>query len=482
MFILSDPLLDMRFSDYGIQIPIRDQRAQAVLEHISRVWAGPSSCVFNLRAAADLLGIPDEDRGIHREDLERVHDKSFVEALFSEKLDAELIKTYELIDERGQPRRYRPDLAVRPLSALFETILNQVWGTYLACRLALELSSSACQGPTNAGPGFAYFLGGGMHHARRDSGSGFCLVNDIMIAVKRLMAEGKVSSVWIIDLDAHKGDGTAELAAGNSSIRTLSIHMASGWPLDEESLTHAVAGRAPLVPSDVEIPIPRSGEASYVPLLRSGLAELEALSQGRKPDLAIVVDGADPYEKDELPSTADLKLSLKTCVERDRLVYDFLRERHITSAWLMAGGYGERAWEPPAHFLASLVRPVAAAILEQDGKVLIARRAPGQKQAGLWEFPGGKLEAGETPEQCLEREITEELGVKIKVGPFFAENLYSYRSGTIRLMAYRARVLGGQLRLAVHSEVRWVSPLELLQHELSPADVKIARLLAGEPL
>lgn len=472
MFILSDPLLDMRFSDYGIQIPIRDQRAQAVLEHISHAWAGPSSCVFNLRAAADLLEIPNESHGIHREDLERVHDKSFVEALFSEMLDAELIKTYELIDERGLPRRYMPDLAVRPLSALFDTILNQVWGTYLACRLALAPSASA-------GPGFAYFLGGGMHHARRDAGSGFCLLNDIMIAARRLIAEERVSSVWIIDLDAHKGDGTAELAAGDTSILTLSIHMASGWPLDEESLIHAVPGRAPLVPSDVEIPIPRGGEASYVPLLRSGLAELEALAGGTVPDLAIVVDGADPYEKDELPSTADLKLSLKTCVERDRLVYDFLRERHIPSAWLMAGGYGERAWEPPAHYLASLVTPVTAAILEQDGKVLIARRSPGQKQAGLWEFPGGKLEAGETPEQCLERELTEELGLKIEVGPFFAENLYAYKSGTIRLMAYRARVWGGQLSLAVHSEIRWVSPAELLQYELSPADVKIAKLLAG---
>jgi acetoin utilization deacetylase AcuC-like enzyme len=73
------------------------------------------------------------------------------------------------------------------------------------------------------------------------------------------------------------------------------------------------------------------------------------------PDLAIVVDGADPYEKDELPSTSDLQLSLDTCVERDLLVYTFLRERHIPSAWLMAGGYGDRAWEPPASFLGALL-------------------------------------------------------------------------------------------------------------------------------
>ncbi len=362
MFILFDPMLDMHFPDYGIEIPIRDQRAQAVLEYLSRARAGREFFSLNLQAAAELLGIPAEARLIDREDLERVHDRPFVDALFGDGLEAELIKTYELMDERGNPRRYRPDVAVRPLTDLFSTIRSQAWGTYLACRLALATPAGTDPDvpiPTrlefaHASPGFVYFLGGGMHHARRDGGAGFCLINDIMIAARRLMAEGLVSSVWIIDLDAHKGDGTAELAAGDASIRTVSIHMAAGWPLDAESLQHAVLGRAPLVPSDVDIPIARGGEASYIPLLRAGLTELEALSCGKIPDLAIVVDGADPYEKDELPSAADLALSLKTCVERDRLVYDLLRERRIPSAWLMAGGYGERAWEPPASFLRAI--------------------------------------------------------------------------------------------------------------------------------
>ena len=342
MILLYDPLLDMHFPDYGIQIPIRDRRSQAVLEYLQEKCPDKTREVLNLKTAAELLEIPKNDRHIGREDLERVHSREYVSALFGEGLEAELIKTYELIDERGQPRRYRPDLASQSLTGLFSTILNQVWGTYLACRLALVQ------------PDLCFYLGGGMHHARRDAGAGFCLVNDIVISARRLQAEGLVSSIWIIDLDAHMGDGTAELTSGDPSILTLSIHMASSWPLDTETLSRAVPGRAPLIPSDVELPISKDEQGSYVEQLGTGLKKLEVLSRKRLPHLAIVVDGADPYEKDELPSTSDLQLSLDTCVERDLLVYTFLRERHIPSAWLMAGGYGDRAWEPPASFLGAL--------------------------------------------------------------------------------------------------------------------------------
>jgi acetoin utilization deacetylase AcuC-like enzyme len=87
-------------------------------------------------------------------------------------------------------------------------------------------------------------------------------------------------------------------------------------------------------------------------VLAEGLILLERMSA--KPDLAIVVDGADPYKFDGLPSSADLALSLDQCLERDLLVHRFLTERAIPAAWLMAGGYGSRAWEPPARFLETL--------------------------------------------------------------------------------------------------------------------------------
>jgi acetoin utilization deacetylase AcuC-like enzyme len=317
--------------------------------------------VEGLDGAARLLGVKVDELSMGRIDLERVHDPDFVGRLFGAQdgkssssrggLEAELLSTYELIGSDGKPHRYEPQRATRPLSALFNTILAQVSASYAAARLALSGAGPA--------PGFAYFLGGGMHHARRDAGSGFCLVNDIMIAVARLRAEGLASTVWVIDIDAHKGDGTAEIAASDEDTLTLSIHMAAGWPLDGATIEEARragrgADRAPLIPSDVEIPIARGEEGRYLSALAEGLAELERLSGDRKIDLAIVVDGADPYAFDGLPSSADLALSLDQCLERDLLVHRFLSARGIASAWLMAGGYGERAWEPPGKFLAAI--------------------------------------------------------------------------------------------------------------------------------
>jgi acetoin utilization deacetylase AcuC-like enzyme len=353
--ILHDPRFSKNFKDYGILIPVLHDRATRVLDSLSAL---PTPAGKNWLCST----ITEQ---ISREDLERVHDADFVAALYDQApgnnrsqgnsalsgLERELLKAYELLDAEGRPRRYEPETAIRPLSQLFATILGQVAGTYQAARMALDL-------------GFCFFLGGGMHHARRDGGIGFCLVNDIMVAAARLQAEGRAGLIWIIDVDAHKGDGTAEIVAAlrrnqsEAGILTLSAHMADGWPLDAETLATAKAeGRgpeqAPFAASDVELPIRSGEEASYVSRLAEGLERLETLSAGRKPVLAIVVDGADPYEHDGLPSTAGLRLDLETCVQRDLSIIEFLKKRSIPSAWLMAGGYGERAWEPPAAFLAA---------------------------------------------------------------------------------------------------------------------------------
>jgi acetoin utilization deacetylase AcuC-like enzyme len=186
-----------------------------------------------------------------------------------------------------------------------------------------------------------------------------------MIAARKIQVENRANLIWIVDLDAHKGCGTAELiqfartkgALGHTAaqdILNLSIHMAKGWPLDEETLSTAKPDRAPRIKADVEIPIDRGEEAAYIPALKNGLTLLEKHSGHTKPDLVIVVDGADPYEYDGLPSSDSLKLSLDQCIERDTCVYTYLQERCFPSAWIMAGGYGERAWEPVAHFLRTL--------------------------------------------------------------------------------------------------------------------------------
>jgi acetoin utilization deacetylase AcuC-like enzyme len=357
--LLYDTLLENNMPDYGIALPMSPDRSGKILRYLEEQGTG-----FSLRSlgeAAQQLGLPSPL--FSRVDLERVHSPDLIARLYNDPphtkgLEQELLKTYELINADGTYNRYDPAKAVKPLTDLFTTTLRRVSGSYLACRLALEKSAAPFDH-------FCYYLGGGQHHGRYDAGSGFCLLNDVILAARKIQAEERASLIWIIDVDAHKGDGSAELVkfsrdrgetlvGKNPEIITLSVHMAAGWPLDKESLAAAKPGRAPLVESDLDIPIAQGEEALYVPRLAQGLAWLEERSGGRKPELVIVVDGVDVYEKDGLASTALLALTKEQCLERDRLILSFLRERSLASAWLMAGGYGEDAWIPTANFLASL--------------------------------------------------------------------------------------------------------------------------------
>lgn len=325
--ILYDPQIPVSLTEFGIQIPIRDSRAVntlAALRENPRLNAGRN------RWHQDRI-----DESLNREDLARVHSRAYVRRLYSENLEEEIIRTYELIDADGNYYRYTPESAVRPLTDLFERILIKAAGTVQASRMALK-------------NGFCFYFAGGMHHAHHNFGSGFCLINDIVIAARRLQAEQQVSKIWIIDVDAHKGDGTASLTDGDDTIRTLSIHMANGWPLDGPSLLADGTPNPSFTPGDIDIPIESGEEAHYIQRLRAGLFQLEALCAA---DLAIVVCGADPYERDELPSTAGLRLTLAQMLERDQLVYSFLEERKVPAAFLMAGGYGEDTWRVYAQFL-----------------------------------------------------------------------------------------------------------------------------------
>lgn len=120
------------------------------------------------------------------------------------------------------------------------------------------------------------------------------------------------------------------------------------------------------------------------------------------------------------------------------------------------------------------MKDVTAAVMISEGKVFIARRAPGENAAGGWEFPGGKLEAGETPRECLRRELYEEFGIDSEIGEFVAESIYEYPRGCIRLLAYKAEITGGEIRLSVHDAYRWVPINELPEYGLLPADIPIA--------
>jgi len=123
------------------------------------------------------------------------------------------------------------------------------------------------------------------------------------------------------------------------------------------------------------------------------------------------------------------------------------------------------------------MKVVTAAIILKDNKVLIAQRAPGENLAGKWEFPGGKIETGETPQECVKREIREELEVNIEVLDFFGESIYEYHSGTIKLMAYWCKWILGEFTLNVHSQIVWVNRQQLDLYDFAPADLPLVEKL-----
>ena len=120
---------------------------------------------------------------------------------------------------------------------------------------------------------------------------------------------------------------------------------------------------------------------------------------------------------------------------------------------------------------------VTAAIIIQNEQVLLARRKSDEVLSGFWEFPGGKIEQNETPKECLERELLEEFGVESKACGIFAESIYSYEHGTIKLLALRVKLLQQDLTLSVHDKVEWVSFGKLSEYKLAPADIPIAKQL-----
>jgi acetoin utilization deacetylase AcuC-like enzyme len=326
--ILHDPHRRLSLRDFGITIPISDDRAEKTLALLrAHPWLGPRSPRWYRTPTAER---------VTRADLSRAHSPAYVERLFGDGLEGEIVHTYELVDDRGRPNRYHPELARQPLRGILERTIGIVSGTWQGCRLALA-------------EGFCFYFGGGMHHAQWDFGNGFCLLNDIVVAIRKLQAERLIRSAWVVDVDAHKGDGTAALTSGDPSILTLSVHMAHGWPLDASPRNLDGTLNPSFTPSDIDIPIAPGEEERYVARLAAGLAEMAARLPA--PEIAVVVGGADPYEKDALPSTAGLNLTLAQLDARDRLVYDFLKSRRIPQAHLMAGGYGPHAWEVYAQFL-----------------------------------------------------------------------------------------------------------------------------------
>ena len=117
---------------------------------------------------------------------------------------------------------------------------------------------------------------------------------------------------------------------------------------------------------------------------------------------------------------------------------------------------------------------VTAAILQRNDRVLIAKRSSNSSLPNKWEFPGGKVEPGETRQGCLKRELWEEFKINATVGNLFAESVFNYDHGCVRLIAYLVHTNDDITVLNAHDEVQWVPADQLLEYDLAPADIPIA--------
>ncbi len=165
-------------------------------------------------------------------------------------------------------------------------------------------------------------LAGGTHHALADRGSGFCVFNDVAVAVHVLRCEHLALHPLVIDLDVHQGNGTASIFAADPLVFTLSLHGEKNFPFRKES-------------SDLDVDLPDgTSDDEYLRVLRRSLDEVLATFT---PDFIFFLAGADPHEGDRL---GRLKLTHQGLKKRDQLVFEFARRLDVPIVTVMAGGYG----------------------------------------------------------------------------------------------------------------------------------------------
>jgi acetoin utilization deacetylase AcuC-like enzyme len=169
--------------------------------------------------------------------------------------------------------------------------------------------------------GVAIHLGGGFHHAFADHGEGFCLVNDVAVAIRSLQRAGEIERASVVDLDVHHGNGTASIFSGDPDVFTFSMHQEKNYPESKPrgSLDVGLANG--------------TDDAEYLARLRDCLP---AAIEGHQPDLIFYLAGADPFRHDQL---GGLALTFGGLRDRDALVLDAARRASIPVAVVLAGGY-----------------------------------------------------------------------------------------------------------------------------------------------
>ncbi|MEM7331870.1 MAG: histone deacetylase [Chloroflexota bacterium] len=231
---------------------------------------------------------------VTRQQLLRVHTPDYVHRFENGLLTKEEIRRIGL--------DWSPQLVTR--------IQHVVGATIAVCRVAIR-------------DGIALSLGGGTHHACTDHGQGYCLYNDIMVGIRTMQAEGRIKSAVVIDCDVHQGNGTAEIAAGDSSVYTFSIHGEKNFPFRK-------------IASDWDIGLPDGTEdEAYLGALETAVSQI---INAQKPDFVVYLAGADVHENDRL---GRLKLTKSGIRQRDEMVLSKCQAAGIPVAVLMAGGYGK---------------------------------------------------------------------------------------------------------------------------------------------
>lgn len=126
------------------------------------------------------------------------------------------------------------------------------------------------------------------------------------------------------------------------------------------------------------------------------------------------------------------------------------------------------------------MKQVTAALIKNNDRYLICQRAEDDECPLQWEFPGGKLEEGETLEECIIREIKEELELDIKVNGIFTTNVYHFAGLEIFFTVFNAEIVGGSMKLNVHNDAKWVTLEEMSQYGFMPADIVFVEKLLAE--
>lgn len=194
--------------------------------------------------------------------------------------------------------------------ALVERSYRAAGGTREATRAALD-------------HGIAMNLAGGTHHAFPSHGEGFCVFNDVAIAIRRLQRDRLIDRAAVIDLDVHQGNGTHAVFADDDHVYTFSMHGGRNYPFRK------VAG-------DLDIELDdRTGDDAYLALLADALPRV---IDAARPDLVVYLAGADPHEHDRL---GRLALTFDGLARRDSMVIEQCREVGIPVAVTIAGGYGD---------------------------------------------------------------------------------------------------------------------------------------------